>query len=469
MAQQPRLVVIGAGPGGYVAALRAAQLGGSVTLIEESEVGGTCLNKGCIPSKALIHGAEVLSLVRRAGEYGVRFEGTAEPDIAKMVDRKRRVVSIQVKGIQSLLKNWGVRFLKGRGRLGQDRRVIASVNGGQQESIGADRVILAAGSIPSVPSIFPYDGRRVITSEEALEPTRIPGRLLIVGAGVEGCEFACLYRALGSDVTLLEMKNRVLPLEDEEISTQLSREMGRQGIRVMTGVRIEAATAAETVTIRLATGEALETDQLLVSVGRRPNSEKLGLAEAGIRVGPRGEVQVNDFLETSVSGIFAIGDLLSRIMLAHVASAEGKIAAWNAVSGKDVRPMDYSVVPAGIFTSPEIGTVGLKEHEARLQFDDVTIGRFQYRALGRSHTTGEISGFFKVLSAGPGRKVIGAHLIGAHASELIHEVAVAMRLGARAEEIGEMIHAHPTLSEGLMEAMEDLSGRAIHAPRRQGT
>jgi dihydrolipoamide dehydrogenase len=470
MGTSPRIVVIGAGPGGYVAAIRAAQLGAQVSLIEEREVGGTCLNKGCIPSKALIYNAEVLGLLRRAEEFGVRVTHEATFDVTRMLERKQRIVQTQVRGIHALLKSWGVSLIKGRGRLVGPRTVEAVDSGGSSRRIEADRIILATGSKPIQPSFFPFDGERVITSEEALEPRVLPKSLLIIGAGIEGCEFGFLYRALGASVTMVEMKSRPLATEDEEVSSLIAREMNKRGITLYLGLRVEKV-AAEPARIMatLSDGQTVEAERLLISIGRAMHTEGLGLAEAGIAIGNRGEIIVNERMETKAPGIYAIGDAVGRIMLAHVASAEGKIAAANAVAEQGNRSMNYDVVPAGIFTQPEIGTVGLKEWEAAERGLKVRVGRYPFRALGRAHTMDEIAGMVKVIADQETGRILGVHIVGPHASDLIHEAAIAMRLGAKASDMAEMIHAHPTLSEAMMEAAEDLQGSAIHLPRPKGS
>ncbi len=477
MGSSPRIVVIGAGPGGYVAAIRAAQLGAQVSLVEEQEVGGTCLNKGCIPSKALIFNAEVIGLLRRAEEFGVRV--TSEPtfDVTRMLERKQRIVQTQVRGIHALLKSWGVSLIKGRGRLIGPRAVELADAGGTSKQLETDRIILATGAKPIKPSLFPFDGERVITSEEALEPRVLPKSLLIVGAGIEGCEFGFLYRSLGVAVTMVEMKSRSLATEDEEVSSLIAREMNKRGITLHLGVRVEKVVVEATqVVATLSDGQTIAAEQLLVSIGRKMNTEGLGLAEAGVTLGKRGEIIVNERMETNAPGVYAVGDAVGRIMLAHVASAEGKIAAANAVAdlpagqaGPGSRSMNYEVVPAGIFTMPEIGTVGLKEWEAAERGLKVRVGRYPFRALGRAHTMDEIAGMVKVIADQETGRILGVHIIGPHASDLIHEAAIAMRLGAKASDIAEMIHAHPTLSEAMMEAAEDVYGSAIHLPRKKGS
>lgn len=462
------VVIIGGGPGGYVAAIRCAQRGARVTLVEEEEVGGTCLNKGCIPSKALIYNAESLGLLQRAEELGVRL--TREPgfDIARMLERKQRIVNTQIRGIHALLKGWGVALIKGRGRLLGPRSVEAADPGGGTRRLEADRVILATGSKPIRPSAFPFDGQRVMTSEQALEPRVIPPRLLIIGAGVEGCEFAFLYRALGSSVSMVDIKPRVLPTEDDEISAVIQREMNKRNIETHLGVTVDKIQPEPAeISVILGDGRVLRTDQVLVSVGRRMNSEGIGLESAGVERGARGEIPVDESLQTRSEGIFAIGDVLGRIMLAHVASAEGKVAAANAAGDAERRAvMDYRVTPAGIFTHPEIGTVGLKEWEARDQGIKVRVGRHWFRALGRAHTMDETAGLVKIIADEKTDRILGVHIVGPHASDIIHEAAAAMRFNARSADLAELIHAHPTFPEAIQEAAEDVHGSAIHqAPR----
>ena len=476
MGSPPRIVVIGAGPGGYVAAIRAAQLGARVSLIEEQEVGGTCLNKGCIPSKALIFNAEVVGLLRRAEEFGIRVTSETTFDVTRMLERKQRIVRTQVRGIHALLKSWGVSLIKGRGRLIGPRAVEATDSGRSSGRLEADRIIIATGSKPIKPSLFPFDGERVISSEEALEPRTLPRTLLIIGAGIEGCEFGFLYRSLGVSVTMVEMKNRALATEDEEVSSLIEREMRKRGIELHLGLRVEKVNPEPAqIAATLSDGRTIAAERLLVSIGRKMNTEGLGLAEAGVALGKRGEIVVSERMETGAPGVYAVGDAVGRMMLAHVASAEGKIAAANAVAdppagqvGPGSHAMNYDVVPSGIFTMPEIGTVGLKEWEAAERGLSVRVGRYPFRALGRAHAMDEITGMVKVITDGKTDRILGMHIVGPHASDIIHEAAMAMRLGARASDIAEMIHAHPTLPEAIMEAAEDVHDSAIHLPRKKG-
>lgn len=474
MGPRRRIVVIGAGPGGYVAAIRAAQLGAQVSLIEEQEVGGTCLNKGCIPSKALLYNAEVLGLLKRAEDYGIRLTSDPKVDLTRIMERKQQIIQKQIRGIQSLLKSWGVTLIRGRGRMRGPRTIEVEDPGGPSKQIEAERIILATGSKPAKPPIFPFDSDQVITSEEALEPRVLPKSLLIIGAGVEGCEFGFLYASLGVSVVMVEIETRVLTTEDEEVSSVIRREMERRGIRLNLGMRVaKLVPEGSEVVATLDNGQVIRTERVLVSIGRKMNTDGIGLEEAGVALGKQGEIIVNKKMETGMAGVYAIGDATGGILLAHVASMEGRIAAANAVAESDTgagavgESMDYRVVPAGIFTMPEIGTVGLKEWEAREKGIKLQVGRYPFRALGRAHTMDETVGLAKVITEAGTNRILGVHIVGPHASDLIHEAALAMRLDARASDIAEMIHAHPTLPEAFMEAAEDSYGTAIHHPPRQ--
>ncbi len=462
-----RLVILGAGPGGYVAALRAAQLGAKVTVIEETEVGGTCLNRGCIPTKALIASAEAIDKINRAEEYGIEIKGEVICNLSKIIERKNKVVGIQVKGIRSLFKSWGVELLEGRGKLIDEKKIETALKDGTGRVVEGDNIIIATGSRPARLPIFPFDGKDVITSDEALNITGIPKGILIVGAGVIGCEFAFILKEFGAEVTIVEMLSHAVATEDEEISEILERELKKRKIKLILNTKIEkvARNNEGSITAALSDGKEIKVEKVLVSIGRALNTEDIGLEKLGIEKGSKGEIRVNDRMETNVKGIYAIGDVIGGIMLAHVASTEGIVAAENIMGHN--RTIDYNIVPAGIFTMPEIGSVGLREQQAREKGIDIKIGRFQFRGLGKAHAMGEIAGMAKIIADAKTDKVLGLHIIGAHAADLIHEGAVAMRLGATAADIGATIHAHPTLSEAIMEASEALHNRAIHMPKTQ--
>ncbi len=460
-----KLTILGAGPGGYVAALRAARLGAEVTVIEEGEVGGTCLNRGCIPTKTLIASAEVLHKARNARSFGLELDGTISPDIQKIVERKNKVVATQVKGIRGLFKSWGVRLLEGRGVITGPKKIKVTFKDGSIEEVDTDKMIISTGSRPARIPVFPFDGERILSSDNAINPDSIPASLLIVGAGVIGCEFAFIYREFGSEVTLVEMMPNAVSTEDGEISAILERELKKKKIRLLTNTGVEKTDVKKDgVSVQLSGGSVIEAEKVLVSIGRAVNSENIGLEDIGVEKGGRGEIIVNSRMQTNVEGVYAIGDVVGGIMLAHLASKEGIVAAENAM-GSDSE-VSYDVVPAAIFTSPEIGSVGLREKQAAEKGLKYKIGRFQFRALGKAHAMGEIAGLFKIIADEETDKILGAHIIGPHAADLIHEVALAMEKGLTAGDIAHTIHAHPTLSEGIMEAAEDVHDSAIHSPKK---
>ncbi len=460
-----RIIILGGGPAGYVGALKAAQLGAEVIVIEDTEVGGTCLNRGCIPTKTLIASSEALNKVKNCEDYGLELNGSVSPNIQKIIERKNKVISIQVKGIRSLFKSWGVNLIEGKGMLLSPEKVEVEKRDGTREVLGADRIIIATGSRPARIPIFPFDGERILSSDDALNIKEIPRSLLIVGAGVIGCEFACIFSEFGTEITMVEMLPRAVSTEDTEISELLERELKKRKIKLFTDVSVNRVEGLKDgIHSYLSDGKEIVTEKVLVSIGRELNSDNIGLEAIGVRKGSRGEIIVNEMMETNISGIYAAGDVTGGILLAHVASREGIVAAINACGG-DAR-MDYSVVPAVIFTSPEIASVGLREYQATERGINIRTGHFQFRALGKAHAMGEISGFIKIIADADNDRVLGCHIIGPHASDLIHEVALAMRTGIKAKDIAETIHAHPTLAEGIMEAAEDVHGEAIHVPKR---
>ncbi len=462
-----KLTIIGAGPGGYVAAIRAAQKGAQVTVVESAEVGGTCLNWGCIPTKTIIASAEALAHVRNAADFGIEVSGEVGYNLAKVRERKDKVVSIQVKGIKGLFKSWGVSLIEGRGSLLSPDVVRVVQKDGTTMDVKSDKVIMSTGSRPAKLPGFPFDGESVITSDDAVLLKKIPQSLLIVGAGVIGSEFAFIYRTFGADVTMVEMVPHAISTEDEEMSELLERELKKAKIKLMVNVKVEKVEKGSDgmMTARLSNGQEIRTEMILVSIGRSLNSENLGLNEVGVGRGKRGEIVVNERMETSVPGVYAIGDVTGKIMLAHVASHQGLVAVENALGGNEL--MDYAVVPSCIFTMPEIGSVGLREKAAAEKGIKYRVGRFQYRALGKAHAIGEITGMMKILADEATDKVLGVHICGAHATDLIHEGALAITMGATATQLGHMIHAHPTLAEGVMEAAEDVHKTAIHVPKSQ--
>jgi dihydrolipoamide dehydrogenase len=459
-----RLAVLGAGPGGYVAALKAAQMGAEVLVVENEEVGGTCLNCGCIPTKTMLASSELYSKVKEMESFGLELRGEVLPNLQKIIERKRKVIEVQTKGIKGLFKSWGVQLKKGRGVLTGERKIRIESDAGE-ETVEADRIIIATGSRPAQIPAFPFDGKNIISSTEALDLTEIPKSMLIVGAGVIGCEFACIYRELGTEVTIVELLPRAVATEDGEISKLLERELKKKKIKLYTEVKAEKVEVREDgVHTTLSNGQEIVAEKVLVSIGRAFNSDGIGLEEVGVEKAERGNIKVDGRMETTVPGIFAIGDVTGGILLAHTASKEGIVAARNIMGVR--AEIDYSVVPAAIFTSPEIASVGLREHQVKERGIDYLTGHFSFRALGKAHAMGEISGIIKVIGERGTDRILGVHIIGPHASDLIHEAALAIQAGLKVRDIAETIHAHPTLAEGLMEAAEDLHDEAIHAPKK---
>ncbi|WP_447602784.1 dihydrolipoyl dehydrogenase [Nitrospira sp. Nam80] len=469
------IAILGAGPGGYVAAIRAAQLGARVTVVENQTLGGVCLNWGCIPSKALLSVVDLGDKIKKSADLGIELTAGFTYNATSMVARKNKVVSGLVKGIATLFATWGIEHLQGTGELADAKTLRVIKTDGSQANVSADAIVIATGSSwPDLP-MFPVDGRHIITSKQALDLERVPSSLLIIGGGVEGCEFASLYSGLGTKVTIVELLPRLLPLEDEEIGRFMERELKKRGVEIRAGLAVEKLDRTDkSLDALLKDGSRLTVEQILVSVGRGFNSRGIGLEKVGVQIGHRGEILVNEQMETNVSGVYAIGDVVGKAMLAHVASAQGKVAVENILG--EQRTMNYDVVPAGIFTLPEIGRVGLTEQQARDRAQSqgrqpeqaIRVGRFRYAALGKAQATGDTAGLFKVVAEAETDRLLGVHIVGAHAADLIHEAAFAMQAGATVHQVADMIHAHPTLAEGMMEAMEDVGGRAIHMARKRG-
>ena len=470
-----RITVIGAGPGGYTAAFDAAKRGAEVTLVESTWLGGTCLNCGCIPTKTLKSSAEALETIHRAKEFGILCEGVPSVDMPSVIARKRKVSETLRGGLDKTCQKLKVRVVMGRGRVVSANLVQATLADGSVQDIEGDKVIIATGSnVLNLPTL-PVDGKYILSSNEALELDHVPARLIIVGGGVVGTELAFIFRAFGSEVTIVEGQNRLLPVPsvDEEMSKLLLREAKKKGIKVelcrtVNATKVEDGKvfadlgpspflAPELVPASAKKPATLEADCIFMTIGRVAVTEGLGLAEAGVETDKRGYVVVNDCLETSVPGVYAIGDILgpARIMLAHMASAEAHVAVAN-IFGANEKP-NYDVVPSGIFSSPEIGDVGLTEAQAKQKGFDVATSEFQFRELGKAQAMGELPGVFKLVADKASGKLLGAHFAGAHATDLIAECALALQMGATVADIAGTIHAHPTLAEGVMEAAANLA------------
>jgi len=454
------VVIVGGGPGGYVSAIRAGQLGLRVALVERESVGGVCLNWGCIPTKSLLRNAEVLNLFRRANEFGIAVEGI-QADYGKAVERSRRVVKRLTTGVRALLKKNGVEVIAGTGRLQSADTVIVEPD---RRVLHAANVIIATGARPRALPGIAIDGERIMTYRQAIVDSTVPESIVIVGAGPIGMEFAEVYHAYGSQVTVVEMLPHLLPLEDEEVSEAMERAFRRKGVAFRTGARVEAVEpAGERLAVRIvgaAGAEELSADRVLVAIGVRPNSEEVGLEAAGVQT-ERGFIQVDERMETNVFHVYAIGDVTGKLPLAHVAMAQGIIAA-ETIAGQSPPPLDYKALPRCTYTSPQVASMGLSEAQAREQGHDVRVGRFPFRANGKALALNDYEGFAKIVSDAHYGEILGVHLIGPEVTELLPEFGLARRLEATPAEIARVVHAHPTLSEALMEAATAVEGAAIH-------
>jgi len=456
------VAVIGGGPGGYVAAIRAAQLGAKTALVELRELGGTCLNRGCIPTKALIHTAEFMSQLKGARSMGVTVEGV-QLDMAKAVSRKNRIVSQLVKGVEFLMEKNGITLLRGIGRLAAPDLVEVVEGSDAGTRLPAENVILATGSVPFVPPIPGADGDSIVTSDEAVNCSEVPDSIAIIGGGAIGMEFAYIFSALGAKTTVIEMLPQIMPAEDPEVVEVLHKSMTKGGTKIRTGAKctgIEDRQGKKVVKFETDKGaDEVVADLVLMAVGRRADTEKVGAAEMGIEM-DRSNIKADEHLRTNIPGVYAIGDCIRGIGLAHQASHEGIAAAENAMGGDSVR--HDKLVPACLYTVPEIASVGLREHEAQERGIDIKVGKFPFRALGKSLAIGGREGFAKIIADAKTGKLLGGQIIGPHATDIIQEVVLGIKMGATAEEVGETIHAHPTLPEAIGEAALDAAGRAIH-------
>lgn len=452
------LAVIGGGPGGYVAAIKAAQQGASVCLVEQGRVGGTCLNRGCIPTKALFSTAHLFRRLKQAEEFGIRV-GTVELDYARAVERKDQVVAQLVGGVEQLLKANGVEVFRGKASL-EGTGKISIRNSGVVGHVLARNIILATGSVPIAPKTLAVDGKNVLTSNEILAIKELPSRLLVIGGGYIGCEFASIFSTLGSQVTLVEQLPSLLMRSERQIVREVEKSLKVQGAQILTNTSVESLEVSGTsVRALLSENRTVEVDKVLVAVGRGPNIEGLGLDTLGVCT-ERGAIVVDEGMKTSVPGIFAIGDVTGGIQLAHVASYQAGIAVGNALGGHF--KADYRVVPSAVFTDPEIGQVGLTEDECKSLGLETSVGRFAYLATSKALCDGEPRGSIKLVTEKDTGRILGGSIAGAEASTMISEIAVAMQHNMTVEQLGEVIHAHPTLPEMIKEAAEDVAGRAVH-------
>ncbi|MBI5724262.1 MAG: dihydrolipoyl dehydrogenase [Planctomycetes bacterium] len=450
------VAVIGGGPGGYVAALRAALRGAKVALVEKNLLGGTCLNVGCIPSKAMLRASELCWSARKAGEFGLT--GSLGVDGPAFMARVGKTVGILRKGIEGLLKARNVDVVAGRGKLAGPNSIEVE-SGTTKQQIRAKSIILAAGSRPARSAIFPWDDARVQTTDEALTATDLPQSVLIVGGGVIGCELATVFSELGITTTVIEMLDRLVSVLDEDVSRVITRSLQKRSATVLTGARIVACEAKDdAITCRLEDSQVLAAQRVIVAVGRKPNIDDLGLEAAGVKT-DGGIIPVDDRCRTNVENIYAVGDIAERLQYAHLAHRMGIVAADNA-TGQPARD-DRSVVPAGMYTHPEVATVGLTQSQATQKGIQAKAAAFPYQASGMARAHGETDGSIKLLAA-PDGLLLGATVIGPHATDVIQEIALAIRHKMKVADVAETIHAHPTFCEGLLEAADAWLGLPIH-------
>ncbi len=477
-----KIIIIGGGPGGYIAALRAAALGGEVTLIERENLGGTCLNSGCIPSKIMKNSADLFLKCLKADLLGIKIEGSITPDMTALMDRKEKILVSQRKGIASLLESRGVAVENGLGRILSKNVVEVSRADGQTMELSFDKLIIAVGTKPMNVPDFPFDHKKILSSDDILVLDRIPKSMTIVGGGVIGCEFAFIFSALGCEVTVVEAMSRVLPLPsvDEACSKLLLREMKKHKIKVFcdtivtksdsinngVGITLAPSPFTDNPKPKKLKTDRIESEIMAVCIGRTPLSEGLGLENIDLKPRGPGWIPANEYMETSVENVYAIGDILGpgKIMLAHVASHEGLVAAENAMKLKTDQKsiMGYEVVPGAIFTMPEIGTVGLSEKEAIAKNYEVETASVNFRVLGKAQAIDEIAGEAKMVFEKKSGKVLGVHMIGPHATDLIAEATLAIEKGLTAKEIAHTIHAHPTLAEIMGEVASKAMGMPLH-------
>jgi dihydrolipoamide dehydrogenase len=458
------VIVIGSGPGGYVAAIRSSQLGLKTAVVEKSELGGVCLNWGCIPTKALLKSAQVFNYVNHAADYGVKVDGNISPDFEGMVKRSRDVASGMSSGIQFLFKKNKIDHLSGYGKVMPGKKVEVTDADGKKQEYTAEHIIIATGSRSRELPFLKQDGEKVIGYREAMTLPKQPKSLVVVGSGAIGSEFAYFYNSIGTEVTLIEVLPNIVPLEDTEVSKQLGRSFKKAGIKVMTGVSVEDVDAkGKTCKVKIKTKkgeEVIDAEIVLSAVGIAPNLEGIGLEEAGI-VLEKGKVKVDDYYQTNVAGYYAIGDIVHGQALAHVASHEG-ITCVEKIAGLDPEPIDYGNIPACTYSSPEVASVGMTEQQAKDAGYDIKVGKFPFTASGKASAGGSKDGFVKVIFDEKYGEWLGCHMIGDNVTEMIAEAVVARKLETTGHEIIKAVHPHPTMSEAVMEAVAAAYGEVIH-------
>lgn len=465
MSDKTKVAVIGGGPGGYVAAIRAAQLGREVTLVEKENLGGTCLNVGCIPTKALLHSAELYEEAKEGARYGV-IASDVKVDFAKVQERKKAVTKQLVNGVKGLLAANKVKVVNGEAAfISKDTVEVKTQKG--TETIKADKFIIATGSIPAKPPIPGIDSKQCIDSTGALELQDVPKSMVIVGGGVIGVEIATLYSALGCQITIIEMLEEILPMMDGELTKMIRAKLAKKGVEIYTSTKVMSfkdAGANVDVTVQMSDGstKVFSGEKALISIGRRTNTAAIGMDKAGI-ANDRGRITVNDKMETNVPGIYAIGDCIGQIMLAHIASAQGEVAAENALGHNSI--FDSKTNPSCVYTKPEFASVGLTEEAAKAQGVEYIVGKFPLAANGKSMIMGE-DGMIKIIAGKKYKEILGAHILGPRATDLIGELALAIGMEATVDEVIAAIHAHPTVAESIKEAALAVEKRAIHIPNK---
>jgi len=458
------VIVIGSGPGGYVAAIRASQLGMKVAVVEKESLGGVCLNWGCIPTKALLKSAQVFNYMKHAGDYGIKLEKDPAPDFDAMIKRSRDVAAGMSAGVTYLFKKNKIEVISGTGMVKEGKKVEVTDDKGKTQEYSANHIIIATGARSRELPNLKQDGKKVIGYRQAMTLDKQPGSMVVVGSGAIGSEFAYFYNSIGTDVTLVEFMPNVIPLEDEEVSKQLGRSFKKAGIKVMTDSTVEAVDTSGKkckVTIKTKKGEeVVEVDIVLSAVGIATNLEGIGLEDVGIKT-DKGKVVVDKFYKTNVEGYYAIGDIVSGPALAHLASHEA-ITCVEKIAGKDVHPIDYGNVPACTYTSPEVASVGMTEKQAKEAGYEIKVGKFPFSASGKASAGGNKEGFVKLIFDAKYGELLGAHMIGDNVTEMIAEVVAARKLETTGEEIIKTIHPHPTMSEAVMEAAAAAYDEVIH-------
>lgn len=458
------VLVLGSGPGGYVAAIRAAQLGKKVGVVEKAEIGGVCLNWGCIPTKALLKSAQVYNYARHAADYGVNIEGSITPDLTAIVARSRQVADGMSKGVQYLFKKNKIDLIQGFGKIKPGKIIEVTSAEGKTQDVAADHIIIATGARSKELPNLPQDGKKIIGYRQAMTMEKLPKSMVVVGSGAIGSEFAYFYNSMGVEVTLVEFLPNVVPLEDEEVSKQLARSFKKAKMKVMLESSVEKVdTSGKTCKVSIKTKKGMvevEADVVLSAVGISTNIEGIGLEEVGIKT-ENGKVVVDDFYRTNVPGYYAIGDIVHGPALAHTASHEG-ISCVEKIAGLDAEPVDYGNIPACTYTSPEVASVGMTEKAAKEAGYEIKVGKFPFTASGKASAAGKKEGFVKVIFDAKYGEWLGCHMIGENVTEMIAEVVVARKLETTGEEIIKSVHPHPTMSEAIMEAVADAYGEVIH-------